>query len=34
MVGDLAIASLPAVEVIGSRDVHLADAAAHAEPQG
>ena len=34
MVGGLAIASLPAVEVIGARDVQLADAAAHAEPQG
>jgi len=34
MVGDLAIASLPAVEVIGSRDVRFADTAAHAEPQG
>ena len=34
MVGGLAIASLPAVEVIGARDVQLADAADHAEPQG
>jgi hypothetical protein len=34
MVGDLAIASLPAVNVIGARDVQLADVAVHAEPQG
>ncbi len=34
MVGDLAIASLPAVNVVGARDVQLADVAAHAEPQG
>ena len=33
-VGDTLIASLPAVEVVGSRDVTLADAAAHADPQG
>jgi hypothetical protein len=33
-VGDTIIASLPAVEVIGARDVQLADAAIHAEPQG
>jgi len=34
MVGDLAIASLPTVNVIGARDVQLADVAVHAEPQG
>ena len=33
-VGDTLIASLPAVEVIATRDVQLAGAAAHAEPQG
>jgi len=33
-VGGLLIANLPAVEVIGSRVVQLADAATHAEPQG
>ena len=33
-VGDTLIASLPAVEVIGSRAMKLADAAKHAEPQG
>jgi hypothetical protein len=33
-VGDLLVATLPTVEVIGTRDVQLADAAAHAEPQG
>jgi hypothetical protein len=33
-VGDTLIASLPAVEVIGARVVHLAGASAHAEPQG
>ena len=33
-VGDTLIASLPAVEVIGSREMKLADAAKHAEPQG
>ena len=34
MVGDVTIASLPAVVVIGSRDAQLADATAHADPQG
>jgi hypothetical protein len=33
-VGDTLIASLPAVVVIGSREMKLADAAKHAEPQG
>jgi hypothetical protein len=33
-VGDLIVANLPAVQVIGARDVQLADAVAHAEPQG
>jgi len=33
-VGDLIVAQLPAVHVIGARDVQLADAVAHAEPQG
>ena len=33
-VGDTLIASLPAVEVVGSREMKLADAAKHAEPQG
>jgi hypothetical protein len=33
-VGDMLLASLPAVEVIGAREVTLADAKAHAEPQG
>jgi hypothetical protein len=33
-VGDLLVATLPAVEVIGARDVQLADANVHAEPQG
>jgi len=33
-VGDLIVAQLPAVQVIGTRDVQLADAIAHAEPQG
>jgi hypothetical protein len=33
-VGDLIVATLPAVQVIGTRDVQLADAVAHAEPQG
>ncbi len=32
--GGLVIASLPAVEVIGRREVQLADVKAHAEPQG
>lgn len=34
MVGDLTIATLPAVEVFGSREVHLADVAADADAQG
>ena len=33
-VGDLIVAKLPAVEVTGARVVQLADAMAHAEPQG
>lgn len=33
-VGDLVVAKLPAVQVIGAREVQLADAVAHAEPQG
>ena len=33
-VGGTLYAQLPAVEVIGARAVHLADAANHAEPQG
>ncbi len=33
-VGDLLVAQLPAVEVIGTREVQVADAKAHAEPQG
>jgi hypothetical protein len=33
-VGDLLVATLPAVEVIGTRDVQLADANVHADPQG
>ena len=33
-VGGLLVAKLPAVEVIGTREVQLADAMAHAEPQG
>lgn len=33
-VGGTLYAQLPAVEVIGSREVQLADVAAHAEPQG
>lgn len=33
-VGDLIVAKLPAVEVTGTRVVQLADALAHAEPQG
>jgi len=33
-VGDTLYAMLPAVEVIGTRDVQLADVMAHAEPQG
>ncbi len=33
-VGGLLVAQLPAVQVTGSRVVQLADAVAHAEPQG
>ena len=33
-VGGTLYATLPAVEVIGAREVQLADAMAHAEPQG
>ena len=33
-VGATLVASLPAVEVVGSREVTLADAAKHADPQG
>jgi hypothetical protein len=33
-VGDLIVAQLPAVEVIGTRVMQVADAKAHAEPQG
>ncbi len=33
-VGDLVVAQLPAVQVTGTREVQLADAVAHAEPQG
>ena len=33
-VGDLIVAQLPAVEVIGKRDVQLADVAAHDDSQG
>jgi len=34
MVGDLAVATLPAVEVIGARVSRLADVAGHADTQG
>ncbi|MGH8249738.1 MAG: hypothetical protein ACREVI_03400 [Steroidobacteraceae bacterium] len=34
MVGEMAIAALPAVEVIGARSVQLADIAADADTQG
>lgn len=34
LVGDLAIATLPAVEVIGARSSQLADVASHGESQG
>lgn len=34
MVGDLTIASLPAVEVIGQREVQLADVKSDADTQG
>jgi hypothetical protein len=33
-VGGTLYATLPAVEVVGARDVQLADVATHAEPQG
>jgi hypothetical protein len=33
-VGDLVVAQLPEVQVLGTRVVHLADAAGHADPQG
>ncbi|MGH8241879.1 MAG: hypothetical protein ACRETY_00860 [Steroidobacteraceae bacterium] len=33
-VGGLLVASLPAIEVIGQREVQLADVADHADPQG
>ena len=33
-VGGMLVAELPAVHVIGSRDVQLADAVGHAGPQG
>jgi hypothetical protein len=33
-VGDLVVAQLPAVQVIGTRVVQLADAAGRADPQG
>jgi hypothetical protein len=33
-VGGTLYAQLPAVEVLGSREVQLADVTAHAEPQG
>jgi len=33
-VGDLVVAQLPAVDVYGAREVQLADAKPHAEPQG
>ena len=33
-VGDLIVAQLPTVEVIGTREMQVADAKAHAEPQG
>ena len=33
-VGDLIVAQLPAVEVIGTRVMQVADAKSHAEPQG
>jgi hypothetical protein len=34
MVGDLTIATLPAVEVFGAREVQLADIAVNADAQG
>jgi hypothetical protein len=33
-IGELVVAKLPAVQVIGTREVQLADADAHAGPQG
>lgn len=33
-IGDLIVAQLPAVDVYATREVQLADAKAHAEPQG
>ena len=33
-VGDLIVAQLPEVQVLGTRVVQLADAAGHADPQG
>ena len=33
-VGNLVVAQLPAVNVLGAREVQLADATAHVEPQG
>jgi hypothetical protein len=33
-VGDLVVAQLPEVQVLGARVVQLADAASHADPQG
>jgi hypothetical protein len=33
-VGGTLYATLPAVEVVGARDVQLADVTTHAEPQG
>ena len=33
-VGDLVVARLPAVDVLGIREVQLADAKAHVQPQG
>ena len=33
-VGDLVVAQLPEVQVLGARVVQLADAARHADPQG
>ena len=33
-VGGLVVAALPEVQVLGARDVQLADTARHADPQG
>lgn len=33
-VGNIVIAQLPAVDVLGARELRLADTKAHAEPQG